>query len=163
MLLASKNCFHSLSKEHWIGFCPVPYMSYLFRHLGLCFPGGPDGKEKGKSKSHSVVSDSLWLHGLYSPWNSPNQNTGVGSFSLLQGIFPTQGSNPGLPWCIPAYSVGYLGSVPGLGRSSGGGHGNPPQYSFLEHPHGQKSLVGYDPWAHRVRHHWVTKHTQAFL
>ena len=45
-------------------------------------------------KSHSVVSDSLWLHGLYSPWHSPGQNTGVGSLSLLQGIFPTQGLNP---------------------------------------------------------------------
>ena len=37
--------------------------------------------------------------GLYSPWNSPGQNTGVGNLSLLQGIFPTQGSNPGLPHC----------------------------------------------------------------
>ena len=92
------------------------------------------------------MSDSLWFHGLYSPWNSPNQNTGVGSFSLLEGIFPTQGSNPGLPWCIPAYNVGYLGSIPGLGRSSRGGHGNPPQYSFLENPHGQRSLAGYSPW-----------------
>ena len=35
-------------------------------------------------------------HGQYRPWNSPGQNTGVGSLSLLQGIFPTQGSNPGL-------------------------------------------------------------------
>ena len=62
-------------------------------------------------KSHSVVSDSLWTHGLYSPWNSPGQNTGVGSLSLLQGIFPTQGSNPGLPHCrwvdsLPAESPG---------------------------------------------------------
>ena len=47
----------------------------------------------------SVVSDSLQPHGLYSPWNSPGQNTGVGSRSLLQGIFPTQGSNPGLLHC----------------------------------------------------------------
>ena len=46
----------------------------------------------------SVVSDSFWPHGLYSPQNSPDQNTGVSSFSLLQGIFPTQGSNPGLPY-----------------------------------------------------------------
>ena len=38
-------------------------------------------------------------HGLYSPWNFPGQNTGVGSRSLLQGIFLTQGSNPGLPRC----------------------------------------------------------------
>ena len=39
------------------------------------------------------MSSPLWLHGLYSPWNSPGQNTGVGSLSLLQGIFPTQGLN----------------------------------------------------------------------
>ena len=49
-----------------------------------------------ESTSCSVVSDSLQPHGLYSPWNSPGLNTGVGSFSLLQGIFPTQGSNSGL-------------------------------------------------------------------
>ena len=51
------------------------------------------------SENRSVMSDSLRPHGLYSPWNSPGQNTGVGSLSLLQGIFPTQGSNPGLPHC----------------------------------------------------------------
>ena len=45
------------------------------------------------------MSNSLWPHGLYSPWNSPGQNTGVGSLSLLQGIFPTQESNPGLLHC----------------------------------------------------------------
>ena len=42
---------------------------------------------------------TLRPHGLYSPWNSPGQNTGMGSLFLLQGIFPTQGSNPGLPHC----------------------------------------------------------------
>ena len=45
------------------------------------------------------MSNSLWPHGLKSTWNSPGQNTGVGNLSLLQGIFPTQGSNPGLPHC----------------------------------------------------------------
>ena len=44
------------------------------------------------------MSYSLQLHGLYSPWNSPGQNTGVGSL-FLQGIFPTQGLNPGLLHC----------------------------------------------------------------
>ena len=39
------------------------------------------------------------LHGLDRPWNSPGKNTGVGSLSLLQVIFPTQGSNPSLPYC----------------------------------------------------------------
>ena len=49
-----------------------------------------------ENESCSVLSDSLRSHGLHSPWNSPGQNTGVGSLSLLQGIFPTQASNPGL-------------------------------------------------------------------
>ena len=51
------------------------------------------------SESPSVVSNSLRPHGLHSPWNSPGQNSGVGSLSLLQGIFPTQGANRGLPHC----------------------------------------------------------------
>ena len=52
-----------------------------------------------ESESRSVMPDSLQPHGLYSPWNSPGQNTGVSSLSFLQGILPTQGSNPGLPHC----------------------------------------------------------------
>ena len=51
------------------------------------------------SESYSVMSDSLWPHGLYSPWNSPGQNTGVDSLSHLQAIFPAQESNPGLQNC----------------------------------------------------------------
>ena len=47
----------------------------------------------------SVMSNSLWIHGLHSPQNSPGQNTGVGRHSLLEGIFPTQELNPGLPHC----------------------------------------------------------------
>ena len=42
-----------------------------------------------------------------------------------------------------------LGSIPGLGRSPGGGHGGPLQYSCLENPSGQRSLVGCSPWGHR--------------
>ena len=42
--------------------------------------------------------------------------------------------------------AGDLGSIPGLGRSPGGGHGNPLQYSCLENPHGQMTLAGYSPW-----------------
>ena len=46
-----------------------------------------------------TVSNSLRPRGLYSPWNSAGRNTGVVSLSLLQGIFPTQGLNPGLLHC----------------------------------------------------------------
>ena len=64
-----------------------------------------------KSESHSVVSNSLQPQGLYSSWNSPGQNTGVGSLSLFQGIFPTKGSNPGLPLCRwILYNLSHKGS-----------------------------------------------------
>ena len=64
-----------------------------------------------ENESPSVMSNSLWPHGLYSPWNSPGQNTGVGSLSLLQGIFPTQGLNPGLPHCRQIlYQLSHQGS-----------------------------------------------------
>ena len=50
---------------------------------------------------------------IYSLWNSPGQNTGVGSLSLLQGIFPTQGLNPGLPHCRRIlYQLSHQGSQP---------------------------------------------------
>ena len=63
------------------------------------------------SERHSVVSDSLQPYGLYSPWNSLGQNTGMGSLFLLQGIFPTQGSNPGLSHCRQIlYQLSHKGS-----------------------------------------------------
>ena len=64
----------------------------------------------------SLVSDSLQPHGLQParllcPWDSPGKNTGVGCHSLLQGIFPTQGSNPGLPHCRQTlYLLSHQGS-----------------------------------------------------
>ena len=42
-----------------------------------------------------------------------------------------------------------LGLIPGLGRSPGGGHGNPLQYTCLEDPLGQRSQEGYSPWGHK--------------
>ena len=57
-----------------------------------------------RSESHSVVSDSLRPHRLYSPWNLPGQNTGVGSLSLLQGIPPNSRIKPGSP-ALPADSL----------------------------------------------------------
>ena len=59
----------------------------------------PSLVSRSQSESCSVVSNSLWPHGLYSPWNSPGLNTGMGCLPLLQGIFPTRGWNPGLLLC----------------------------------------------------------------
>ena len=61
---------------------------------------------KWKSLSHVQLFATPWS----SPWNSLGQITGVGSLSLLQGIFPTQGSNPGLPRCRwILYQLSYQG------------------------------------------------------
>ena len=66
------------------------------------------------------MPDSLRPHGLHNPWNSPGQNTGVGSHSLLQGIFPTQESNWGLLYCRQIlYLLSYQGSPLGLSSTEG--------------------------------------------
>ena len=86
------------------------------------------------------MSDSLQPHGLYSPWNSPGQNTAVGSLSLLQGIFLTQESNRGLLHCRRIlYQLNYQGSQ--FPCKGGGGEVGKPVYlwkdpeaeSFLSH------------------------------
>ena len=78
-------------------------------------------REIGKVKereSHSVTSDSLRPHGLYSPWSSPGQNTGVGSLFLLQGNLP----NPGIEPRSLALQVNSLPSEPpGKPRNTGVG------------------------------------------
>ena len=83
------DIFELLSSQVMIDWNPMSFNKALIVNLD----------SSSKNKSHLVVSDSLWPHGLSSPWNSPGENTGAGSLSLLQGIFPTQGSNPGLLHC----------------------------------------------------------------
>ena len=96
-----------LQSELLLGFTP-PHPSW--HELGSSMPGESEGE------SCSAVSDSLRPHGLGSsrllcPWNSPGKNTGVGSHSLLQGIFPTQGLNPGLLHCGQIlYDLSHQGS-----------------------------------------------------
>ena len=86
---------------------------FRMRHVGGWMP--LQEKQSG-SVSHSVVSSSLGPHGLQParllcPRNFPGKNSGVGCHSLLQGIFPTQGQNPGLLPCRPIlYHLSHLGS-----------------------------------------------------
>ena len=82
-------CRGSSQTKNWTG----------VSHIASGFCTSWATKEPVKSESCSVVTNSLQPHRLYSPWNSSGQNTGVGSRSPLQGIFPTKGSNPGLPHC----------------------------------------------------------------
>ena len=88
------------------------------------------------NESHSVMSNSLQPHGLYSLWNSPGQNTGVGSVSLLQGTFPTQGSNPSLH----VLQADSLPAEPqGTPKNTGVG------FSYFSHPNHEKQK-DYSPY-----------------
>ena len=82
---------------------PSSLLLLLFFHLP---------ERESERASRSLMSDTLQPHGLYTPWKPPGQNTGVDSLSLLQGSFPTQGSNPGLPHCR-----GYLHQLSHKGSS----------------------------------------------
>ena len=120
MLSPARLCQAPLSmglsrQEYWSGSpCPPPGglpdpgtkpLSCLLCRQILYYQCLLENPEQGirckkiESQSRSDVSDSFQPHGLYSSWNSLGQNTGVGSLSLLQGIFPTQGLNLGLPHC----------------------------------------------------------------
>ena len=80
----------------------------------LSHQGSPCFHTEVKWKSLSRVWLFLQPHVLYTAWNSPCPNTGVGSHSLLQEIFPTQWSNPGLPHCRwTLYQLSHQGS-PGI-------------------------------------------------
>ena len=85
-------------------------------------------------------------------------------------IFPKQTGTPCTQWLSgkePACGAGDTGdasSIPGSGRSPGRGHGNPLQYSCLENPHRQSSLMGYRPGITKsqTRMKWLSSSTPCF-
>ena len=98
----------------------------------------------------------VWRQGRFDSW--------VGKIPWRRDRLPTPvflGFPCGSAGKGSACNVGDPGSIPGLGRSPGGGQGNTLQYSCLENPHGQRSLVGYSPLGPRVRHNSETKHSIA--
>ena len=105
---------HAKGQNHHSPCSRGPSITFFFFPATL---SGAQGQRKGmkkkesESESRSVVSSSLQHNGLYCPWNSLGQNNGVSSLSLLQGIFPTQVSNPGLPHCRRIlYQLSHKGS-----------------------------------------------------
>ena len=92
------------------------------------------------------MPDSLRPHGLHNPWNSPGQNTGVGSHSLLQGIFPTQESNWGLLYCRQIlYLLSYQGSPLGLSSTEGLRPEQEEQQGNRPHEEKSGSIAGFSP------------------
>ena len=92
----------------------IKYYTFFFIQIKVTLLKGVQGWKKyifiqlnsllknieSENESHSVMSNCLRPLGLYSPWNTPGQNTWVGRISFLQGIFPIRGLNPSLPHCI---------------------------------------------------------------
>ena len=118
--------------------------------------------------SRSVVSHSLRPHGVQSsrllcPWDFPGKNTGVDCPFLLEGIFPTQGSNPHLLSLLhcrrPGFNswVQFLGLITGSGRSPGEGNDNLLQYSCLENPMDRGAWQATVHGVTMVGHDLVTK------
>ena len=85
----------------------------------------------------------------YPDWWMPEIGAFCCQFPYLEVTFSSMDFTGGSDGKESACSTGDLGSVPGLRRSPGGGHGNPLQYSCLKNPHGQRSLAGCSPWGHR--------------
>ena len=100
------------------GFQALPHVEASGHWLAGPGHDAPACETPRKWKSLSCV----WLfdpHGLYSPWNSPGENTGVGRLSVLQKIFPTQGLNCGLPHCGKIlYQLSHKGNPKNTGVGS---------------------------------------------
>ena len=146
---------NQLSWSHMVSLCLTIWRSCpsVFQSGGIILHYQQVGGFQFLTSLSKLLDSGFGFMELYSPWNSPGQNTGAGSLSLLQGIFPTQRSNPGLLHCrrilyqlscqgfpggsegkASACNAGDLGLIPGSGRSPGEGNGNPLQYSCLENP-----------------------------
>ena len=109
--------------------------------------GQEDPLEKEMATHSSIHAwKILWTKELvgYSPWGRKESDATkwlrFTSFHVRKG-FPNNSAGK-----ESACNVGELNLIPGLGRSPGGGHGNPLQNSCLENPHGQRNLADYSPW-----------------
>ena len=123
-------------QEHWSG---LPFPS----------PMHESGKVKVKSPSHVQLSVTPWTAAYQAP-----PSIGFSRQEYWSGVpLPSLRNKPRIKQIKQVKnllaSAGDTGSIPGLGRSPGGGHGNPLQYSCLENPHEQRSLAGHSPWGHK--------------
>ena len=153
------------TRDHAPGGCvnSPPSVYYQFMTQGRC--GNPtcgvvdttwrEGRkgEKGRSAvSFSLKVMSAQFLPIESAYMQQNRYCHRGNWEMWLSIqlgFPEEvfpGDSDGKE---SACHAGDPGLIPGLGRSPGGGHGSPLQYSGLENPHGRRSLVGYSPWGRK--------------
>ena len=131
----------------------VSRVLFLYRKGSFLVAGIETVHEPTVFKQHSFMILPFWRSRFW-PWSHRTKNQGDGEtvFILmsLSKILDFPGGSDGKEF---ACNGGDTGSIPGLGISPGGGHGNPLHYSHLENPHGQRSLDDYSPRGHkRVGH-----------
>ena len=97
LLLDSIPCFLTLGNSHFLHYISLSMKSNCPTCIGACYNYNVDQKKKLQCFACSVMT--LGPTRSFCPWHSPGKNTGVGCYALLWGIFPTQGPNPGLPYC----------------------------------------------------------------
>ena len=124
------------------------------RHLSTATRVAPAWDSWRKNLSSNKDGASLEAQLVKNPpaIRRPQLNSWVRKIPWRRDRLPTPvflGSPGGSDSKESTWNARDLGSVPGLGRPSGGGHGNPLQYPCLENPHGQRSLVGYSAWGHQ--------------
>ena len=127
------------SAPWWTALCSVQWC----RRSGLGEPGTLKGSEDGPrtpQSHHHPPTLHLGVWGSSSPLQGPDVS--LHSVLLLSQLGLPAGSDGKESTC----SVEDLSLIPGVGRSADGESGNPFQYSCLEHPHGQRRLVGCSPW-----------------
>ena len=114
------------------------------------------------SSVHGISQAKLleWLP-FPSPRDLPNPGIKTTSPALADRFFTTESPGKPLYMHIVFYSLFWASLVYSTKESTCNvrENDNPLQDSYLENPHGQRSLVGYSPWGRRVRHDWATKHS----
>ena len=101
------------------------------------------------TKSHDQIQMTEVKYMLVLDGKSLRVLKGRGYILKRKGLYPELGFTGGSDDKESICSVAALGSISRVGRSTGGGHGNPLQYSCLENPPGQRSLAGCSPWGRK--------------
>ena len=112
-------------------------------HFSLSFIGERNGNPLQCSCLENPRDGGAWWAAVYGVAQSRTQLKRLSSSTQTKGFPGSSDSKES------THNTGDLGLIPGLGRSLGGGHGNPLQYSCLENPHEQRSLAGYSQWGHK--------------
>ena len=127
--------------------CPRIYFSMNISSLSICDCFTLAQKIGQDVNVESQLVESCWINVLLGwVWNEPLCYIKCHMYWHFRHHRNSKGFSSSTQLQESTCNARDHGSIPGLGRSPRGGHGNPHQYSCLENPHGQKNLMDYSPW-----------------